>query len=341
MNARSQLPSSIPTAVSPLEDVAHIEGTPEYYARRSRSEATYKAYRADINDFIAWSRMTNPFPTTPEAVAAYLSAHANIFAPSTLNHRVAALSYLHKIMGSPDPTRHQFVRAVLSGIRKDRIEKGWSEEQAPPFSLQQVRAVLGVMGDSLRERRDRAYFLVGILGAFRQSEMTALTVERLQRIEGEGIVIPMGAVKQDPLNEKKFVTALPRVTRPDSIFCPVSALDAWLEAAQITEGPIFRAINRRGVVSDTALSHTATNDIIQKWVARAGISDSQRFSGHSLRASFVTIMRGLGVSDALIARQTHHTSLDNLMIYDRPESALRDSPVRALAEALAADKATA
>lgn len=336
MSAPTYLLPMTPLAGSLLEDPAHIEGTPEYYARRAKSEATYKAYRSDIKDFIAWSGMANPFPTSPEAVAAYLSMHAKSYAPSTLDHRVAALSYLHKIMGCPDPTRHPFVRAVLSGIRKDRVDQGWSEEQAPPFSLAQVRAVLDIMGDSLRERRDRAYFLVGILGGFRQSEMTALTVERLQRIEGEGIAIPMGAVKQDPLNEKKFVTALPLITRPDSSFCPVAALDAWLGASGIESGPIFRAISRRGEVGEAALSHTATNDIIKKWVARAGIPDSKRFSGHSLRASFVTIMRSLGVSDALIARQTHHTNLDNLMIYDRPESVLRDSPVRALAEALAA-----
>jgi hypothetical protein len=44
---------------------------------------------------------------------------------------------------------------------------------------------------------------------------------------------------------------------------PVEAVRTWLEAAGITEGPIFRSIARGGRMSEVALSADAVPDVVK------------------------------------------------------------------------------
>jgi len=115
----------------------------------------------------------------------------------------------------------------------------------------------------------------------------------------------------------------------------VTALRAWTDAVNLTDGAIFRAINRHGQLLDTGMSHTTVNRILQTRAQRAGLDNAGAYSIHSLRASFVMILRGLEVPDTFIARQTHHTNLATLSVYDRPEQALHGSPAQRLVEAMA------
>ena len=305
--------------------------TPAWYAARATAENTYKAYRSSLRDFVAWAGMSYPLPATPEMVASYLTDRAQRYAAKTLDQRLNALSFIHRVLDYPDPTRDAFVRQVMKGIRRVKAEEGDRENQAPAFSLEQFRAMLDSMGTELRDLRDRAYLLMGLFGGFRQSELTALTVDRLQRFP-EGLIIPMGVVKQDQEARHRYTKAIPYVA--EEAYCPVRALDTWLYEAGIDEGPLFRSVDRHGNVGERALSHTATNDIIKKWAARAGLPDAARYSGHSLRASFVTILREMGVPDAQIARQTHHRNLQMMNTYDRPQDAFRGNPASLLGSTL-------
>lgn len=306
-----------------------------YYLRKAKSENTWRAYRSDVRHFVAWAGIADPFPTTPEVIGRYLmdcaQDPAQPQAPSTLAHRLAALSFVHTARGFADPTQDPYVRELLRGIRRDRVDEGWEEAQAPTFSLGQLIAMIGPMGRSPHDLRDKAYILTGLFAALRQSELTRLRVEQLQAAE-HGLVIRMGPTKTDPLNERRHMKALPK--GPDG-FCPVQALEAWLRTGGISEGPVFRGIDRHGNVSTRPLSHTTTNRIIKKWVSRAGLPQAERFSGHSLRASFVTVARELRIPDAVIARQSHHRDLRTLDLYDRPQQVFDGNPSLEVMAALA------
>lgn len=309
----------------------------DWYARQAYAENTYKAYRAGVHHFAKWSGLSFPFPATPEFVGAYLAAHANQLAITTLEQRLHAISFAHRALAMPDPTKSDYVKAVLKGIKRDRAKRGTHEQQqAPAFSLTAFRAMVdAIQREKLADLRDRAYLLVGLYGAFRQSEMTGLTVEQLVETD-QGIAVRMGRVKQDQEGRHKYVKALPYVKASD--YCPVTALNAWLNAAGITEGPVFRGVNRHGQVSNRPLSHTATNDIIKKRARAALLPNADQYSGHSLRASFVTIMRDMQVPDTLIARQTHHRNLQMMTVYDRVEDAFRQTPVVDLGQWLATSR---
>jgi hypothetical protein len=51
---------------------------------------------------------------------------------------------------------------------------------------------------------------------------------------------------------------------------PVEALAAWLAAAEITTGPIFRAVGKGDRVSATSLSAFSADEIVKHYATRAG-----------------------------------------------------------------------
>jgi hypothetical protein len=67
-----------------------------------------------------------------------------------------------------------------------------------------------------------------------------------------------------------------------AIACPVAALKAWLEAAVITEGPVFRPIAKGQRISDARLTDRSIANIVKAHAARVGL-DAAAFAGHSLR----------------------------------------------------------
>ena len=68
--------------------------------------------------------------------------------------------------------------------------------------------------------------------------------------------------------------------------CPVRALRAWLDTAQITDGEIFRRVTRTGTVS-SPLTPQSVALIIKKRARAAGL-DPREFARHSLRSGYAT-----------------------------------------------------
>jgi integrase len=79
------------------------------------------------------------------------------------------------------------------------------------------------------------------------------------------------------------VIALPRGT----VACPVAAFNAWLRAAGITAGPLFRPVAKGERLRKARLTDRSVATIVKAHAARAGL-DPANFSGHSLRSGFLT-----------------------------------------------------
>ena len=65
--------------------------------------------------------------------------------------------------------------------------------------------------------------------------------------------------------------------------CPICALRQGLEAAKITEGPVFRSVGRYGHVARRGLNSDSIAKLLKRAAARAGLK-ANTFGGHSLRA---------------------------------------------------------
>jgi integrase len=98
--------------------------------------------------------------------------------------------------------------------------------------------------------------------------------------------------------------------------CPVRALRAWLDAAGIESGPVFRAVDHQGRVSSTVLCPRSISKILKRAAKRAGL-DPRNISGHSLRAGMATTAAIHGAEEREIARTTGHRTAAMVRRYIR------------------------
>jgi site-specific recombinase XerD len=103
---------------------------------------------------------------------------------------------------------------------------------------------------------------------------------------------------------------------PGKIVCPFKSLRAWMAAAKITSGPIFRPIFNGGHVSTNRLSDRAVAEIVKTYVKRIGL-DPTSFSAHSLRAGFLTSAAQSGASVFKMMDVSRHKRMDTVRGYIR------------------------
>jgi len=287
------------------------------YAAAAAAPATRDAYRSDWESFTAWCHSAGAcaLPAAPETVGAYLAVQADRLAVSTLQRRLAAIATAHRLAAHQLDTRHPAIRDVMRGIKR---RHGSAQRQAAPATVDLVKSMVGTCDGSLIGLRDQALLLLGFAAALRRSELVALRVEDLEEVP-EGIRVIIRRSKGDQAGEGQVVG----VARTKTATCPVAALKAWKAAAEITEGALFRNMNRHGQVG-SSLSDKAVALIVKSRARAAGL-DPGRFSGHSLRAGLATSAAATGVEERHIQAQTRHRSVTVLRRYIREGTLFRDN----------------
>jgi integrase len=114
-------------------------------------------------------------------------------------------------------------------------------------------------------------------------------------------------------------TVIPRGLR----IRPVEAVQTWLQAAGIAEGLLFRAVRKGGTVKPHGLRGIDVARAVKRYAAMAGL-DPAEFSGHSLRAGFVTSAAETGASIRKIQEVSRHKSVDVLSGYVRRVDLFKD-----------------
>ena len=296
------------------------------FLRASKAPSTLRAYRSDWDHFTAWceGRKASFLPAAPETVALYLVALAETHRPSTLTRRLTSIAKAHSAAGHPSPASLQnaIVAETLQGIRRTL---GTAQPGKTALLTADLVQVLAHLPPGLAGVRDRALLLLGYTGALRRSELAASTLEDLAWV-AEGAVLNLPWSKTDQEGQGRKV-AIPRGAHRAT--CPVTALKDWLAAAGITEGPIFREVDRHGRVGKVAIHRDTVGAIIKRAVGRAGFAE-EGFAGHSLRAGFATQAARNGASAFDIMRQTGHRSITTVSRYVRDAQIFRDAPASKL-----------
>jgi site-specific recombinase XerD len=299
----------IPPGVSLPAELASDLTRAANYAREEKAEATRRAYRSDFRIFEAWCRHrgVSGLPATPATVAAFLASDVEAGSrPSTLGRRVAAIRYAHRLAGHPVPTDDERVKATMRGIRRSL---GTAPRKKAPATAERIIAMALSTGQDLKGLRDRALLLIGFAGAFRRSELVALDLEDLEESElGFKVAIRHGKTDQEGVGQTIAIVR-------GSVACPVAALKAWLEAAGITAGPIFRSVRKGGTVGDR-LPDQSVADIVKAYAERVGL-DPALFAGHSMRSGFLTSAAKRGASIFKMMDQSRHRSVETLRGYVR------------------------
>lgn len=289
------------------------------FAGQAKAGNTLRAYRSDWRHFHTWCEGQGlaSMPASAETVALYLTAHAESLATGTLQRRLASLAVAHQTAGHEDPTKGAAAKLVWQGIRR---AKGTAAKGKAPIITADLRRMVEALPEGLLGVRDRALLLVGFAGAFRRSELVGINRADVA-FTLEGLVISLRRSKTDQEGEGRKV-GIPYGSRPET--CPVRALAAWVEAAGITEGPIFRPINRHGQVQAGRLSGHAVALVVKRYAEAAGL-DAERYAGHSLRAGLATSAAAAGASERAIMAQTGHKSERMVRRYIRDGSLFREN----------------
>jgi len=291
------------------------------FAAAAKASNTLRAYQSDWRDFRQWCE-THQFaslPALPQTVALYLTDRAATLKTSSLARRLTTINRAHQAAGQPSPATMQnaIVSEVWKGIKR---KKGIAQHGKKPFLTPDLRRMIAALPPDLQGLRDRALLLAGFAGGFRRSELAGLRIEDLETTP-DGLIVRLGRSKTDQEGQGRSV-ALPYGSDPET--CPVRALRAWLEHAGTMAGPVFRAIDRCGLVSDKRLHADSIGYLVKRAAGLAGLETAE-YAGHSLRSGLATQAAMNGASELAIMKQTGHRSLATVRKYIREGSLFRDN----------------
>lgn len=266
----------------------------------SASENTRRAYAADWRTFSTWCAEHNlvALPAEVSTLVLYITHLAKQGRKvTTIERAKTAIGVAHETAKVKDnPTHATEVKRVMKGIRRTLSV---ARTKKTPIRRAALKAMIEKANDgSLRGLRDAALLAIGFAGAFRRSELVAIKVEHLDH-QPEGLIITIPKSKTNQEGEEERVAIKHKGT--------IDLLYAWLNAAGIEEGFVFRPVMRDAVAMTKGLTAEFAADIVKKYAEACGF-DPKLFAGHSLRRGFATqaIRDGKPAKDVM--KQTRHKS---------------------------------
>lgn len=265
-----------------------------HYLHKATADNTRRAYQSAIRQFEAQGGL---LPASEQAVAEYITRKAKQLNPRTLSLHITGLSHWHRYQGLPDPTQSPMIRKLLTGVQR---EHGQPKRQAKALLPEHIAQMIHFCQQqaTLKALRDSALIQLAYFGAFRRSELVALRVQDIQ-FDPQGVLILIPRSKTDQTGEGK-IKAIPFGDKP---ICPVTALQAWLEAAEVTEGLVFRAITRWGILKTKGLHADSISTILKSLARSCEFPFVDALSSHSLRRGFATSAARIGADIDGIKRQ--------------------------------------
>lgn len=305
-------------------EALHLAGTPEN---------TRRAYARDLAYLSAWKEAAFAAPMTwpeTEAVALrFLLDHARDLetappedparivaerlialglrrtlarpAPATLDRRIASWRTFHRMRNLPSPFEAPLLRQTRARARRGAAHLPQARS-AHPITREILIEMIRATGPGLCGLRDRAVLYLGwASGGRRRSEIAGLRHEDLdlERFDSDGILrFRLVRSKTTGPGDAPQLVLKGRAAR---------ALVAWLDAAGITGGPVFRRITRTGTVGARALSPAGVGQIVKRLLVATGRAGDFA-SAHGLRAGFLTQAALDGVPVQAAMRLSLHRS---------------------------------
>jgi len=243
-------------------------------ARGAFASNTERALRADVAIFTGWCATEDrqALPAAADTVAAFIDAMAASKAPATVRRYVSSVATFHRAAAVANPCETLTVKLALKRMHRER---GRAQAQAAPLTDVLVARMLAAAGSTLRDRRNKALLTLGYVTLCRRSELVALLREDLE-IESDGFgTVTIRRSKADQEGEGAIAAVTPDAMRH---------VRAWIDAAGIESGPLFRGVLKGGRVAG-ALDAGDVARIFKAMAGKAGLTteEAAQISGHSTR----------------------------------------------------------
>jgi integrase len=243
-------------------------------------------YARDLGVFFAYAaaRAQCRLPASPDLVADFLIDQVAPRRPraafpkvQTMNRRATAIATLHRALALDNPCRARRVRSLRIALRHQWGYRAATHGRLGPDIL--LRVIASMPDDDLASRRDRALFLVGFAAGLGAAELRRLTVADIDW-QPDILTVRLADTTMRIRRETGGLAAL----------CPLRALEAWLAAAGIADGPVFRP-TRRGADAVAPMTYQGLARIVKARLRAAGVHD-RRYSVGSFRTGFLASAQG-------------------------------------------------
>lgn len=310
-----------------LERCSDLEGARcgEVLRRAARSENTRIAYEKAWQCFISWCQSVDLVPEAAksEDIVRFFVAMASEgsiggrkpLALNTLRLYRSGLNDRWRRLGSPSPASATMVDEVLQGLARLRGDR---PRRVKALREHQILEMLRSCGRGLHGLRDAAVLSLGFAAALRRSELCCLRTTDLERRGSEGILVHVRRSKTDAQGIGQSVAVL-----EGKVVKPIHRVERWLQSAAIRTGFVFQTLLRGGVPSGRSLDPGDVARIVKRHARRIGL-DPREYSGHSLRAGFVTSAAVHHARIDKIMEVTRHRSAETVLKYIRDEDSFVD-----------------
>ena len=274
------------------------------------SPHTKRAYGRALTDFLAWHQETGQTTLNKATVQAHISAlKAAGVSASSINGRITAIRKLAKEAADNELISEATAQSIsrVEGIRQEgqRLGNWLSKEQAQMLlELPNVGTLKGI--------RDRAILAVLLGCGLRREECAGLTVEHIQQREGRWVVV-------DLVGKRNKTRSVPMPSWAKY------AIDAYLVAACITEGVLFRGMYRGDNLRPEGMTAQAVFDVVRTYAAQLG-DGLAPIRPHDLRRTFAKLAHKGDARLEQIQLSLGHSSIQTTERYLGVDQDLHSAP---------------
>jgi len=266
-----------------------------------------RVYGKALEEFVNWAREQGIDAFTKAAVQRFrVSLEEKHLAPSSINVRLTAV-------------RKLAAEAADNGLLDPQLAAGIGRVKGAPqhgsrlgrwLTVEEASLLLRDREDrSLKWLRDRAILCLLIGAGLRREELAGLRVDQIQQREGRWVIV-------DLIGKRQRIRTVPIPSWAKE------ALDRWLEAAEIAQDRLFRAMDKAGRVAGEALSSQAVYLIVIGRARQFGLS----LAPHDARRTFAKLAHKGHVPIEQIQLSLGHESIMTTEKYLGVRQDLSDAP---------------
>lgn len=236
----------------------------------------------------------------------------------TIDHRLNAISYAHRMNNLKPFRKSEKIKDLLYLARRSELKSGLRPRKAKPITGPLLEKMISNIDPrTLKGKRARAILKFGFYtGGRRRSEIADARYVFLDEHKG-GFFYLLHRSKTDQTGAGQTLFLRRKHAQ---------ALKSWIKAANITDGYLFRQIDRSGNVTSKAINVAFISSIIKEFVETCG-KDPANYSAHSLRHGFVSYAAGKGINIFNIMAVTGHKDLRTIYGYYSPGEVQRNPAV--------------
>lgn len=203
---------------------------------------------------------SSPLPASPDAVCRFLADQAERVTVQTLRRALRAIDHFHALEGFASPAADEMVQDVLVGIRVRLGDLAPADSPVreavdlPDVLHSDLLLMVQAQPDSLLGLRDSALLLTGGAGGLTRAQLVGLDVSDMELMFGRSVIHVESAT---PPREIEVYSQSPEWDLG-------RAVERWLDAAEVTMGPLFRPVGRGGPVGKAALSRQALTPVLRR-----------------------------------------------------------------------------